>query len=290
MELPAGLVGTTMGPSVQDVDARWLMAYAAALGETGAGYFDTRRPAGVHAHPLFPVCYEWPVAVAMRAALPEAISVRSVHATHDLRIHRAPRAGDRLSVRATVTRVEPRRAGAYVLSRYETTDAAGAPVSTTEYGSVYLGVRCPGADAGASGDGAAAAPRATPAPEPPAPAWSESVPVAAGLAQVYTECARIWNPIHTDAAVAARAGLPEIILHGTATLALAVSRVLAHEGRAPGAVTRVAGRFGAMVAMPSAITVCGHAAEDTAEGRRVRFEALAAGGGAAIRDGALWLA
>jgi acyl dehydratase len=283
LELPSGLVGTTMGPSAQEVDARWLMAYAAALGETGAGYFDTRRPGSVHAHPLFPVCYEWPVAVAMRAALPEDVSVRSVHATHDLRIHRPPRAGDRLRVRATVTRVEPRRAGAYVLSRYETTDAAGQPVTTTEYGSVYLGVRCPGA--------AAAAPREpAPATAGPAPAWAESVPVAAGLAHVYTECARIWNPIHTDAAVAARAGLPEIILHGTATLALAISRVLAHEGREPGAVTRVSGRFGAMVAMPSALTVRGHAPEDTPDGRRVRFDALAAGGGPAIRDGALWLA
>jgi len=27
---------------------------------------------------------------------------------------------------------------------------------------------------------------------------------------VYTECARIWNPIHTDAAVAKAAGLPAI--------------------------------------------------------------------------------
>jgi acyl dehydratase len=303
LELPTGLVGTTMGPSVQEVDARWLMAYAAALGETGAGYFDTRRRAGVDAHPLFPVCYEWPVAVALRAALPEAISVRSVHATHDLRIHRPPRAGDRLSVRATVTRLEPRRAGAYVLSRYETTDAAGEPVTTTEYGSVYLGVRGPGADgtAGVASGPVFAAPAGASAPHPSASgaapsgggathAWTESVPVAAGLAHVYTECARIWNPIHTDAAVAERAGLPEIILHGTATLALAISRVLAHEGREPGAVTRVVGRFGAMVAMPSALSIRGHAPEDTPEGRRVRFDALAAGGGPAIRDGALWLA
>ena len=49
------------------------------------------------------------------------------------------------------------------------------------------------------------------------------MPVSATAAHVYTEGARIWNPIHTDAAVAARAGLPGIILHGTATLALAVS-------------------------------------------------------------------
>ena len=45
------------------------------------------------------------------------------------------------------------------------------------------------------------------------------VPIGAGAAHVYTECARIWNPIHTDTAVTAKAGLPGIILHGTATLA-----------------------------------------------------------------------
>lgn len=278
LELPVGLVGASMGPSVQAIDARWLMAYAAALGETDAAFFDTRRPAGLHAHPLFPVCYEWPLAVAMRAALPEAVAIRSVHATHDLRIHRAPRDGDRLSVRATIARAEARRSGAYVLSRYETADADGAPVTTTEYGSVYLGVRCAGP---------VAVPAATPAP--PAPAWSAPVAVAPGLAHVYTECARIWNPIHTDAAVATRAGLDEIILHGTATLALAVSQVLAREGEDPGAVTRIIGRFGAMVRMPSTLTVRGYPGAETADGRRIPFDTLAADGRPAIRDGALWV-
>ena len=280
LELPAGLVGASMGPSVQAIDARWLMAYAAALGETDPAYFDTRRLAGLRAHPLFPVCYEWPLAVALRAALPEPVAIRSVHATHDLRIHRAPRDGDRLSVRATVARAEPRRAGAYVLSRYETADADGRPVTTTEYGSVYLGVRCDGESPGPVG---AARPRL-------APAWSAAVAVAAGLAHVYTECARIWNPIHTDAAVAVRAGLDDIILHGTATLALAVSQVLAREGREPDAVTRITGRFGAMVRMPSTLTVRGYPpGADTADGRRIAFDTLAADGGLAIRDAAVYL-
>ena len=52
------------------------------------------------------------------------------------------------------------------------------------------------------------------------------IPVPAGAAHTYTECARIWNPIHTDKAVALAAGLPDIILHGTANLALGVSAVI----------------------------------------------------------------
>jgi acyl dehydratase len=83
------------------------------------------------------------------------------------------------------------------------------------------------------------------------------IQIAANAAHVYTECARIWNPIHTDVAHARAAGLPGIILHGTATLALSVSRVLfALEGDAA-RVTRVQCRFTGMVLMPSSLEVLG---------------------------------
>jgi acyl dehydratase len=89
--------------------------------------------------------------------------------------------------------------------------------------------------------------------------------VAAGAAHVYTECARIFNPIHTDRAVALGAGLPDIILHGTATMAMAVSRIvdgyLGGDGRR---VRRLGGRFAAMVLMPSTLELVVTAAEDDA--------------------------
>src|SRR5438270_7090690 len=114
------------------------------------------------------------------------------------------------------------------------------------------------------------------------------VPVSAVAAHVYTECARIWNPIHTDAAVAAAAGLPAIILHGTATLALAVSRIVEAEadGR-PERVARVAGRFAAMVLMPSEIIVRVIAREQHANGEAIFFDVLNAQGKPAVRDGVL---
>ena len=97
-----------------------------------------------------------------------------------------------------------------------------------------------------------------PAPtKPPARPRAElRVPISAGAAHVYTECARIWNPIHTDAKVAAAAGLPAIMLHGTATLAFAVSRIIATEAaNDPERVAEIYARFGAMVFMPSELTV-----------------------------------
>jgi len=272
LALPAGLGGRTVGPVVHEIDARWLMAFSAALGDSP----DAERP-----HPLFPVAYEWPAALALRASLPPEVDLRGVHATHDLRLHRLPRAGDRLSTTAVVVGVA-RRSGAFVLTRFETVDAAGEPVSTTDYGTVYRGVACEGA----------ALPHSPPRPALKATMrWSARVTVTATLAHVYTECARIWNPIHTDRAVARAAGLPDIVLHGTATLGLAVSRLLAREAEGePARVRRIIARLGAMVRLPSSLTVNRLEAVETPEGRWVGFEVLTAEARPAARDGRLLLA
>jgi acyl dehydratase len=297
MRIPGSVVGISVGPREQEVDARWLMAYAAALGEHAPEYLDTTRPDGVIAHPLFPVCYEWPLALDVRAkALPDEVAVQGVHATHDLTVHRAPRPGDRLSTTATVRALEPRAPGAYMVLRMETVDAAGRPVTTTDYGALYLGVDCDG-DASPRME-RSPSPHPTLSPEgrgrsedqAKREGWSAEIPVAATLAHVYTECARIWNPIHTDRAVALAAGLPDIILHGTATLALAVSRVL-HRAR-PGSALTVRGlscRFGAMVRLPSRIAVRGRDDESSSDGRVATFEVLTEDGRPAVRDGRVLL-
>jgi len=294
MKLPTGMVGTTAGPRLQGVDARWLMAYAAALGETAPEYLDTTRPDGIIGHPLFPVCYEWPLALDLRARnMSEAIAERSVHATHDLRLHRRPRPGDRLSTRATVISAETKSPGAYVITRFETLDADGRPVSTTDYGSIYRGVECESTAAhphsstlSPPGRGQGEGPKNAGAH--PQPDWSAAVIIAPTLAHVYTECARIWNPIHTDRAVARHAGLSDIILHGTATLALAVSKVLERERLDPAAsVSRIACRFTGMVPLPSAITVRGWRSIQSRDERVIAFEALTPDGRAVCRDGRL---
>ena len=288
MRISASVVGVGAGPLEQPVDARWLMAYAAALGEDATEYFDTTRPGGILAHPLFPVCYEWPLALDLRAkTLSDQIAVRGVHATHRLVLHRPPRAGDRLHTTATVAALERRVPGAYMVLRMETVDSAGRPVSTTDYGSLYLGVDCD------------AAPRSTRSPEGrgAGEAWSErettwstDIAIPATLAHTYTECARIWNPIHTDRAAALGAGLPDIILHGTATLALAISQTLRHDPRGAATPVRsIACRFGAMVRLPSQVTVRGQKPVSSADGPLVRFEALAEDGRPAVRDGQIIL-
>jgi acyl dehydratase len=263
--IAAAIVGLDVGPFVANIDARWLMAYAAALGERDPRAFDTAAADGPVAHPLFSVCYEWPAMVAVREkVVAPALAPLGVHATHRVRIHRPPRAGDRLATTARVVGLEARRAGALLRVHLATVDADGAPVTETEYGSLFRGVSVEPAPGG-SGGGVVEVPRSAMAVAPPTDAdarWSAPIEVSAGAAHVYSECARIWNPIHTDIAVARAAGLPELILHGTATLALAVSRVVARDVGDAGRVRAVGGRFTGMVTMPSTLTVRGRAIDD----------------------------
>ena len=281
LALSRDILGLTVGPISHDIDARWLMAYAAGLGETDPRYYDTLASGGPAAHPLFPVCYEWPAMLALRerATPGEAIAIRGVHATHDLTLHRPPRAGDTLCTTARVTGLEHRRAGTLMTVRQETVDAAGRPVSTTDYGSVYRDVGFEGEDSGLRSEARGGL-------EMPAGAVELPVAVSAGLAHVYTECARIWNPIHTDIAVARGAGLPDIILHGTATLALAVSRVLHHAAADPRAVSRVCARFTGMVRLPSSLTV---RVGTPADGKTFLFDAAGGDGAIVLSAGALRL-
>jgi acyl dehydratase len=248
--LSTALVGVETGPLAQRIDARWLMAYAAALGERDPRYFDTESEHGPTAHPMFPVCYEWPAALAIRArTIPDAIGPLSVHASHHMVVARLLRAGDTVLTTARVIGVRRRKAGTLVITRFTTVDEHGADVTRTDYGSVYRGVP-------ADGDVLLESVATEPMDTDSDIAWTEMLDIHATAAHVYTECARIWNPIHTDIAVARAAGLPGLILHGTATLALAVSRVLVRDlGGDPAQVKEIAARFTGMVRLPSRLNV-----------------------------------
>jgi acyl dehydratase len=270
--IDAAIVGQSVGPIACSVDARWLMAYAAALGETDARYYDSEARGGPLAHPLFPVCYEWPVALALRAKTIEAaLGPLAVHATHHALLHRPPRAGDSLRTTGRIFGVERRRAGTLVVARYTTTDRTGVLVSTTEYGSLYRGIELRGDEVRLARVDSSAGPVR----------WEERVTVPLQAAHVYTECARIYNPIHTDIAVARAAGLPGLIMHGTATLALAVSRVVARDlDGDPTRVQAVGARFTGMVTLPSTLLVRGRDG-----GAGIAFDAVTAEGVEVVADG-----
>jgi hypothetical protein len=258
LKISSAIVGREAGPDQQQIDKRWLMAYNAALGEV------SDKP-----HPLFPVCYEWPATQALRKSTGlQEINARLVHAQHDLTIHRQLRE-EKLLVSGGVVACVQRKPGTLVVFRFEARDEKGEPVSTTHYGMLYRGVTLEGGD------------RGTAIEDPPLHEINlpsiGNLDVAATAGHVYTECARIWNPIHTDPEYARAAGLPGIILHGTATLALSVSTVLE---KLKIEVKRVRCRFAGMVLMPSTLTV--HASR---AGDEILFETRNEKGQAVIERG-----
>jgi acyl dehydratase len=272
---------TWVGPVRHVVDDRWLLGYAAAVGDTTPELFDLTRPDGVVAHPMFVACVEWPLIANGSPGLDIPLDAlrKGLHVTHATDIIRPIRLEDALTTTVRLAVAEMRSVGAYVESEFRTVDETGDLHATTRLGMLYPGVDLVGGN--------------QPTPRPAAKeanALQEVARFAVTLANapIYTECARIWNPIHTDPRVAERYGLPGPVLHGTEILARAVSLLKNDVVEAPAAdVTRVEGRFGDIVLPGMTLTVLAGAVERGEAGWRVSFEVLTPGGRPAIRAGAL---
>ena len=248
MPLCSAAIGSSSQSHDIDVSARRMIAYAAGLGETAPCYLDDAASEGIVAHPAFCVSLEWPPALELRNAaalgITQAEKMRGVHALQDSTFHRPIRQGDRLSTVARIVQIRAVRPGAFVLTKFATVDRrTSEPVVTSYSGGIYRGVGITGEDAEIE----------TPSPVDSITEAADadtiiSIPIARQAPHVYTECADIWNPIHTERTVALAAGLPDIILHGTATWALAASHIIQRcaDGN-PARLCRFVGRFTAMV-------------------------------------------
>jgi acyl dehydratase len=286
MPARSSAVGSKLGGAEAEMSARRLLAYAAAIGELGDAFFDDARPGGIVAPPPICVSLEWPVVSGARAReglgmAPEE-RVRAVHASQDSSFHRPIRPGDRLRTEGTLVALRRTRAGAFSLSKLETVDAAtGEPVVTSWSGSIFRGVAVEGEDRVLEEPPPLPErAKAADAAEPPQAAASAGgrlerveIRIPRELPHVYTECAEIWNPIHTERTVALAAGLPDIILHGTATWALASREIVRLRcGGDPTRLKRLHGRFAAMVIPGSSVAVEVGPAQGGAVGFAVRNE------------------
>lgn len=285
MPFPASAVGLTLEPRAWTVTTREILAYAAGLGASEPAFLDDTASDGLAALPFQCVTPEWPVVLSTRTALADVLppeeARRAVHAVQDSTFHRRIRPGDRLLTEGRLIAARAIPVGVLTIARLDTRDAeSGEPVVTTWTSSIYRGVALDGGDLAFE----------TP-PDPPvdlAAPLSEGVkatvlPIPREMAHVYSECADIWNPIHTERAVALAAGLPDIILHGTATWALAGLTVLRRYAGSDGRrLKRLSGRFSAMIVPGETITVR-HAA--SGEPGVIRFEVLNAAGRPAISQG-----
>lgn len=249
MPIRADIVGFTQ--EIEHlVSARWALAYGASLGWDDL--LDDADPAGLFIPPSFCVCPEWALVGsderAARLGVTPEERRRNVHAAQDSSFHAPFRAGMRLRTVSTIVQARETSAGALIVTRLDSTDAAsGEAIVTSHTTAIMRGVGF-------------AAPPLSPAvalPEaflPGEPAGAAiAIPTHRGMPHTYSEAARIWNPIHTERRVALAVGLPDIILHGTITWALC-ARAVAPDLRA---VRRIAGRFRGAVVPGEVISVLG---------------------------------
>ena len=287
MPFPAERIGFQLRPIERDITTRSVLAYAAGVGADEAAYLDDAQAGGVRALPFQCVSLEWPVLLSLREAVSDVLSpkeaMRGVHAVQDSTFHRPMRPGDRLVTTGQLVSARPVRAGSLIVLRLITRERdSGAPVTTTWTTSIYRDVALSGAAASIA-DPDAVDPDDLAAPGPDAEAVA--IPIAKAAPHIYSECAEIWNPIHTERAVAIAAGLPDIILHGTATWALAGLTLLRrYADNDVGALKRLTGRFTGMVAPGDVIDV----RHERSKSGAIRFGVTTAGGQAVISQGCAW--
>lgn len=286
MPFPASQVGLQLTPFETSITPRRILAYAAGIGAADDAFLDDMQPGGLDALPFQCVSPEWPVLLSMRSLVGNLLSLaearRGVHAVQDSTFHRPMRPGDRLITEGRLVSATTIRSGVLTVCKLETRERdTGVPVTTTWTSSIYRDVALEGAPI------ILEVPPVAEGLNPSGPdAETVTLHIPREMPHVYSECANIWNPIHTERREALAAGLPDIILHGTATWAVAGLVVLRRYGNSKAtSLRRMTGRFSGVVIPGEDIVVRHQAGPDGV----VNFEVRTSSGTPAISQGACWL-
>lgn len=290
MEISSRFVGTRLKPREAEITWRQTTNYAAALGDPNPRYLDDDRPEGIVAPPMFCAAVTWPISERIWEYIeapdfPFEIVTTQVHYTEHLQLHRLVRPDDRLALQGRLTAILPHKAGTLMVLRYDAYDPTGDIVFTEHIGGLLRGVRC--TDAGAGAEQLPTAPSA--AVQGPY-LWEASIPIDRTAPFVYDGCTNIHFPIHTSVKFARQVGLPDIILQGTATLALGVREIIDREAAGdPGRAKAISCRFTGMVIPGREIRV--QLFERRSEGDRTHlfFTVLNSDGKKAVSDGVVTL-
>lgn len=204
--LMKGYDGGTVLVTAQDI-----AAYAAAIDDRGSWYYgpDAIAPPMFHVRPMRDLLF-----AIMQDPELDLDFIRLLHGQHDARFLRPVRPGDLLTMRGQLLAVEEKATGVRVTASMRAWTDGDLAVDAR---SVFF-VRHP-------------TPPAQQAPKPPPPplaAPDRVVPVmvAADQGLRYAAASLDDNPLHTDPDTARAAGLPDVILHGLCTMALAGNAVL----------------------------------------------------------------
>ena len=250
-KIPVDDVGAYTIARTTLLDARRTMAYAAAINDTNPAYFDDLRAEGLRVHPAIAFSLQWNARFQIDREPNVRAAPYGVHAETDLKIYQPFQWGDAITTQGRTVARRQIPPGVYSVDRYRMTNSRGELIAELDYNGIIRGGVLDGEDIELE-------------PSEPVPAlpsagetvWSEEVHIPLHAGQQYTECADIYNPIHTEPSVAARAGLPGVILHGSATKAMALSTIInrCFDGDA-NRITRLCGQLRGMVLMDTTIRI-----------------------------------
>ncbi len=264
------------------LDARRIMAYAASINDTNEAYFNDLREGGLSVHPAICFSLQW----GARFLIDRKINMRAapfgVHAETDLRLYQPFKQGEAITTQGRLVARRQIKPGVYSVDRYRMTNSNGELVAEMDYNGIIRGGILDGEDR-----------ELEPSPEQPVceklsadPLWSKEIYIPVHAGQQYTECADIFNPIHTEPSVAKMGGLPGVILHGSATKAHALTQVIDHcfDGDAR-RIRRLCGQLRGMVLMDSTIQVQSMGEQIVDGEKQVFFRVLNQDGQLAIANG-----
>ena len=239
-------IGKRYDGGYQFADPAHALAYAHATSDTSPAYHgaDPICPPMFHVRLMHGLIFQIATDPELGLDL-----LRLVHGEHDATFHKVIRPWDLVHTRGELQSVEEKSSGLLVTSRiFGFVDGQLAVSCTTVY-FIRGTERKPAA--------APTAPSSAPKPPaPPPPSHSLSLAIADDQSLQYAAASLDDNPIHTDTATAAAAGLPGVILQGLCTMAMsgaAVTRALADNDARR--VQRIAVRFARPVLNGEALTV-----------------------------------
>ena len=280
MPIRIDAVGQTRSTDTE-ITARDVLAYAAVLGFDSEACMDDARPGGLVVVPMFCTRLEWILVGDDQRSASLGLTLqerrRGVHAFQDSGFFHPLRVGMKVRSTSRNDYMRETSAGTLVLTSFEHREVQTGDLLIKSWsGTMLRGIKLGQPSAGVSPDDLVESGPAAP------PAESREVFLPWTLPHIYSECANIWNPIHTERAVALAAGLPDIIVHGTITWAISAREALKVAGKDPLALLRLSARFRNVVLPGTPITVKLGASDP--EGN-VSFSTLNAAGEPALANG-----
>jgi hypothetical protein len=201
-----------------------IMYYAAAIGDENPLYFNDEGRT-IIAPPMFAVATTWPITGNIPEFLedksfPTEIFKTQVHYIEHLIFHRPISAGEKISIKGSIAAIIKHHAGTILINRYNANDKNGELIFTEYIGGLMRGVDCTEDFRGL--ENLPGIPHSVVQDQP---IWEKQIYIDKMTPYIYEGCTGLNFPIHTSIAFAKSVGLPDIILHGTATLAFAIREI-----------------------------------------------------------------